>query len=269
MAISRERSMGSAGKVAMISSQFVISTFWGKRRDEPADLAIRLNRLVDQLALIDPVLSNWIWVAERPRPVRLKTIRTHLTKEIAAAVWRANDGNPVPSKGYPFGLINSIRTDPRSISVTIFAGNTLSSAGYPNHAAIKTGWRVQPDPVIVTYAVFQRALIALAESFDVIFGSAYRSDLSDFWSEDDNFRFGWINYVAPRFAPLITPPKSAIVEYRPNGGLLMAATDETFMTSNPRHLAVARDIEAALAPLNALPWPLDAEPEHATRSDLQ
>jgi hypothetical protein len=56
------------------------------------------------------------------------------------------------------------------------------------------------------------------------------------------------------------PPKTAIVEYRPNGGLLMAATDETFITANPRHLAVAHDIEAAIAPLNALPWPPDAEP---------
>jgi hypothetical protein len=72
--------------------------------------------------------------------------------------------------------------------------------------------------------------------------------------------FGWLNYVSPRFARLVTPPKTAIVDYRPNGGLLMAATDETFITANPKHLAVARDIEAALAPLNALPWPPDAEP---------
>ena len=39
-----------------------------------------------------------------------------------------------------------------------------------------------------------------------------------------------------------------------DGGLLLAATDDTFRTDNPTHLAVARDIEAALAPFNALPW---------------
>jgi len=51
-----------------------------------------------------------------------------------------------------------------------------------------------------------------------------------------------MNYVSPRFAPLITPPTTAIVEYQPNGGLFMAATDETFVASNPQHLAVAHDI---------------------------
>jgi Immunity protein 52 len=56
-------------------------------------------------------------------------------------------------------------------------------------------------------------------------------------------------------APLITPPAAAIVERQPDGGLLMAATDEPFDTSNPAHLAVANDILAAVAPLNALPWP--------------
>ena len=44
----------------------------------------------------------------------------------------------------------------------------------------------------------------------------------------------------------------------------MAATDETFITSNPQHLVVARDIEAALALLNALSWPLDEEGENAS-----
>jgi hypothetical protein len=46
----------------------------------------------------------------------------------------------------------------------------------------------------------------------------------------------------------------------------MAATNETFITANPQHLAVARDIEAALAPVNALPWPLDAAPDQPPAS---
>jgi hypothetical protein len=41
----------------------------------------------------------------------------------------------------------------------------------------------------------------------------------------------------------------------------MAAADTTFSMDNPAHLAVARDINAALAPINALPWPPpDASP---------
>ncbi len=35
----------------------------------------------------------------------------------------------------------------------------------------------------------------------------------------------------------------------------MIATEETFRVDNPRQVAVAREIDAALAPLNALSWP--------------
>ena len=43
-------------------------------------------------------------------------------------------------------------------------------------------------------------------------------------------------------------------ERQPDGGLLLAATNETFRIVNPAHLAAAHDIETALSPFNALPW---------------
>lgn len=63
--------------------------------------------------------------------------------------------------------------------------------------------------------------------------------------------------LSSRLAPRVTPPASAIVEHRPNGGLFLAATDEIFETANPKHLAVSRAIEAALRPLNELAFPID------------
>ena len=57
-----------------------------------------------------------------------------------------------------------------------------------------------------------------------------------------------------------------MVERRPNGGLLMAATDATFDVDNPAHMAVARDIERAGAPLSGTPpWELGAS-RHDRRS---
>jgi len=70
----------------------------------------------------------------------------------------------------------------------------------------------------------------------------------------------WMSYLSARFAPLVVPPRSAIVEHPQGGGLLMIATEERFDVANPAHLGVAREIEAALAPVNALPWPPDAAP---------
>jgi len=70
----------------------------------------------------------------------------------------------------------------------------------------------------------------------------------------------WMTYLSPRFAPMVTPLRSAIVDRTPRGGIVMTATEERFDFTNPAHLAAAREIEAALAPVNALPWPPDAQP---------
>jgi hypothetical protein len=255
----------------MISREgYSILVFWGAGRETPETLAQKFDRLIDRLTLIDPVFGNWFWPGDYVEPiVTFASIRGELAERIAAAVVRADDGEPCISCGYRLTVFNSLKTTPRNIAVRIRAGNrTESKSIYSNTGVLDTNHFIVPDPAIVTYQVFKPALLALAETFDATFGFAFPSSLGPLWPVDQKFKFGWINYVAPRFAPLVTPPQSAIVEYRPNGGLLMAATDETFVTSNPRHLAVARDIEATLAPLNALPWPLDAEPEHATRNDL-
>ncbi len=174
---------------------------------------------------------------------------------------RHEDGDPNPILGYSFSVLNSRLTNPKSLRIGVHAGSWRNYSVWSNTAQIETAFRMEPDPTIVTYQTFKTVLIEFAEAFEMTFCIATPDALKKFWSEGPHFHFGWMNYVAPRFAPLITPPPSAIVEYRPNGGLLMSATNETFITANPQHLAVAREIEAALAPLNALPWPPDAESE--------
>jgi hypothetical protein len=71
------------------------------------------------------------------------------------------------------------------------------------------------------------------------------------------FNGGWITYLAAPFAAKIVPPRSAKCEAA-NGGLMMVATEETFQVDNPAHMSVASEIDAALAPINVLPWPPDA-----------
>jgi hypothetical protein len=252
--------MGQGETKEMTLSRYTIHAFWGPRRETPEALAVRFDNLIYRLASIDPVFGNWIWVGRQPKPIAFATIRSHLAEKIAAAITRGDDGEPEPVYGYGFGTVNSLETTRRSIELGIRGGSWAKASFYSNTAHIETGWRVEPDPEIVTYPVFKAALLALAECFEVTFCNSFPTDLMDLWPRGRKFRLGWMSYVSPRFAPLVTPPQTAIVEYRPNGGLFMAATDETFITANPKHLAVARDIEAAIAPLNALPWPLDAEP---------
>ena len=248
----------------MTLSQYISNSFWGPRQETPDALAIRFDKLIDRLTDLNPAFSNWIWHGDNKSPILFSTIRSRLKEKIAAAISRSDYGEAEPVYGYRFSTLNSLTTTPRSLSLRVRAGSWATSSGYSNTVTIQTAWRIEPDPAIVTYPIFRAVLLASAECFDVTFGSAYPSDMGALWPKTLKFHFGWINYVSPRFAPRVTPPKSAIVEYRPNGGLLMAATDETFITSNPQHLAAARDIQAALAPLNALPWPIDEDGDNAS-----
>jgi hypothetical protein len=244
----------------MTLSPYSILGYWGPRRESAEAVAIRFNRLLDQLRVLHPAFGNWIWHGDNKNPIAFAAVQDHLAENIAATV-RRDDGVAVPVQGFRFGVLNSLNTTPKSLGVDVHAGSWLSYSVWSNTAGIKTARRMEPDATIVAYNTFKAALVELAESFEITFCIAIPSDLMELWQNGQKFQFGWINYISPRFAPLIKPPQSAIVEYRPNGGLLMSATNETFITANPQHLAVAREIEAALAPLNALPWPPDAGSE--------
>lgn len=236
-----------------------IYAYWGPRRETPQSIAKRFLTLIDRLAPIDPVFGNWICAVDG-EPVPLEDVQGDMTNVVESGVSRSDDGDPTPVYGYSVIAVNNTEPTPFSIGVSVHAGRWASGPGYINRGEIESSDRIDLDPTLVTFAIFRAALLALAESFEVTWCSAYPKDLTALW-RNKHFRLAWMSYISPRFAPLITPPKTAIVEYRPNGGLFMAATDETFVTANPAHLAVARDIEAAIAPLNALPWPLDPEPE--------
>jgi hypothetical protein len=242
------------------TNQFSIEAVWGPSRETPDVIAGRFTRLIDRLGTIDPVFGNWLWVA-KGEGVAFEEVRARLPGAIAAKIARADDGDPTPIYGYRFSVINSEEISPRSISVRVHAGSWDDAPYCVNNAVVQTSWGVIPDPAIVTYPISKAAILALAASFGANWCSACPGELEEFWrAVPPYYRLGWISYVGPRFAHLITPPSRAIVERQPNGGLLMAATDDTFSVSNPAHLAAARDILASVAPLNALPWPPDAEP---------
>lgn len=108
-------------------------------------------------------------------------------------------------------------------------------------------------------------MVTIAEAWDATWCAAYPRDLINLWPDPvvvgrPTFKMAWISYLSPRFAPLVTPPASAIVDHTAQGGIVMTATEDRFDVTNPAHLAAAREIEAAIAPVNALPWPPDATP---------
>ena len=242
--------------IVQAANRYNIFGHWGRRRETFEALATRWISLITQLQALDSSSLRWFhWDLEQKRPVTFDPTPGAQIARLSAAAETTPEGKLLPEAGVRISNIRGPFPRSRCLRVSAFAGN--DNPYQNNDLDIETDPFAVPDADVVSFPMFRIALLAAAEAYDVTQAYAFPVDLMNFWSPDRSkasIPLSWISYVAPRFAPLVTPPPRAIVERRPDGGLLMAATDATFRTDDPAHLAVARDIEAALAPFNALPW---------------
>ncbi|HZU91313.1 MAG TPA: Imm52 family immunity protein [Stellaceae bacterium] len=246
---------------------YEIRAFWGPRRETAAQCGARFWRMLEALAAIDPAFGGWKFAGRTrfwPMP---EAPGEELTRLIADCISRDNDDEPDPAHGFWFGA-GTRPGSKTSLTIQICAGDyTPSVTKLINSAELLTKPLNEDNAALITLPVFKPALLAIAAAWDATWCAAYPWDILPFWAEpgpgQPHFRMAWITYLSPRFAPMVTPPRSAIVERTPQSGLVMIATEDRFDVTNPAHLAVAREIEAALAPVNALPWPPGAEPAPA------
>jgi hypothetical protein len=109
---------------------------------------------------------------------------------------------------------------------------------------------------LVTFPIFKAAMLILAETWEATWAKAFPNNMVQ-KTDWDGMKpgWGWIVYVCPHLAKLVTPPPGVIVERRPNGGLFLAATEEVFDADNPQHIAAARLIRDAMRPVTSLEEP--------------
>lgn len=223
---------------------YAISARWAPRPETPAALSTRWLATACRLAAAGPFLRHWY----KEENVEVALELSSLEREIASS--RTDNGYSFAVRSHPSGH------GPFMLELSMRAGSTSN-----NVVCLNTDHFAEADTSTHTYRVFRSALLAIAEEFDAERAFAFPSSLTRLWERSriihPPFPIAWISYVAPRVAHLVTPPSTALTEHRPDGGLLMAATDETFDIGNPAHMSVARDIERSVAPLHLRPW----EPE--------
>lgn len=236
-----------------------IHGYWGSDKEGPAEFAGRFTSMLDMLGKIDPVFGNWIFVGGNEQPISVASLRqgNKLANFMKThSVVHDDEGKPEPNSGYSFGAINSMVTNPRSISIRIHAG-TAPVRPFPNDAVLSTNLRYEPDPAIIAYKVFAPAMMALVTTWNLVWCLAGPWKLNKLrprssGNSESYFRAAWLTYLAAPWSKAITPPRSAIAEPQADGGLLLAATRDTFDVGNPAHVAAADDILACLAPADAV-----------------
>jgi hypothetical protein len=236
------------------SRDYYIRGSWEGRAETPDELASRFLRMIDAFKEIDPVFS--LWTCGARRPTKFEMVRDRYAEEIAAGLARSDWGEPTPVYGYWFGIRTRDTPDDCTFVIRCNAGGTVKES-FPNAVTLETSSlaNLEPDPAVVSHRVFRSALLAIVDAWDPVRVGAYSRKLIQLNDSASDFPAAWIQYLSPWLAQKITPPSTVLVEYLPNGGLLMSATTETFDVDNPAHLSAARDMAAAMAPLNALPWP--------------
>jgi hypothetical protein len=242
---------------------YIIQAYWGPRRETPQQLGLRFMRMLNALATIDPLFRGWeFFGATQFWPIP-SGAGDELTRLVAECVARAEDGDPIPISGYQFGARARVGSE-TSLAINIDAGSYAPNVPYlVNTVDLETQPLNESNTGLITLPIFKSALLAIATAWDATWCAAYPADIIELWPKpgpgQPHFNMAWITYLSSRFAPMVTPPRAAIVEHTPQGGLVIAATKDRLDVTNPAHLAAAREIDAALAPINALPWPPDAQ----------
>ncbi|HWK47455.1 MAG TPA: Imm52 family immunity protein [Stellaceae bacterium] len=242
---------------------FDIFVNWPPRPESSAACTERLISLLETLQSIDPVFARWATVGRASRKLKQPFDIDEMTKLVEGGrhYIRGESGRREvnPSLGFGFGLWNSENAG-RTIGMHASLGMNTRANMLGNEVSFKLGSNEDPQPAIFTLPLLRPALLTMARICDATWGTVTPYGIFDFGPKPHpprcQFLSGWMTYLSAPYAALVTPPRSVIVEQQPDGGILMISTEEVFDPENPRHFAAACDIQAALAPLNARPWPL-------------
>lgn len=261
--------------------EYFIRSKWHGRVETPAAIGAKFLHTLDALSRINPFFSNWL-VAEFPNPssgdhetdtlnmkaISLASARPRITEIIENHVVRNDAYKPDPDRGYHAYATTSEFTGPRAAGVSVDAGGK-----YDGGTMLRIGWhRGPPDLTVVTYPLFQAALLAItaiwlapwacAPAFRVGTVAVPGVEIApgvvatridgvtqvplDPTFPKSVFHIPWIAYLAPEHAASVTLARDVFTERTPDGGLLMSATSDRLDPMNPEHVRRARIIAEAM-----------------------
>ncbi len=226
-----------------------IGTYWGARKESAEECARRLQNLLRQVALLDPLFGRWFKSAKslkqsltRPLELDLPSIQQYLQRNLM----RDDRRQPMEDLGFSISLWNGEQ-----------GGNdaflSLSCGGYweqvSNSCVLNAPFEGPGSERVLTAAFQTQALRALATAWDPDWGMSTSYALLDVMEKKGHKRdwdVGWVTYVSRRQGRV--PPLPAPVRIEPveELGTLVILTPELFSASNPEHVALAERVHELL-----------------------
>lgn len=233
--------------------------------ETPASIGAKFVETLDALTRIDPTIFTDWEISDLPAMTSqpLAVARSRIADIVENNVSRDDLGEPEPDyRGYGAVAFNDKVVESRRVNLWIRTGGKFERT-----TSLETGeWNVLPDPAIVTYPIFKKALLAINAIWPPVWACAYAFKVDYFevpltpgapLFPYSCFHIPWIGYLpASHTRRFVLPPPEIVTERTPDGGLLMIATEERLDPTNPKHLRRARTLlEAMFAGTGERPRP--------------
>lgn len=244
-----------------------VSAYWRSREQTLQSLADSFKRQVEVLRSFRPAFAHWFCID--PVPGLTAADQEYFDDKPFEEL---RGGDLVKLMIDYTRVINRDAEEPsgRSFYLTVSTNDSLKGATEDVLLSLKGSYQSrlsplpceimfvvnnlnEPPPDLRSHAFFQRILGSFIEIWRpdlVSVGPPILSNLLGF--PNPPFRGAWIVALPSHLADMTTLPTTTYNERRPNGWLVMSATKEPFDIDNPEHIACARAIGDAIAPLNEI-----------------
>lgn len=251
-----------AGRDSIRNDSFEVVAGWGVRKEEPEACVARMLRTLDSLASVHPVFSRLKWAgAGVPVPTRdIQSLRELNRLEQLFRRKRACDRERqrLVEDGYLFAALGRLdRT--RTMRLTVRVGRHAilpDQARFPNTVSFAFETLGNPDYGGMPFEALRVILEALTAAWEPEWCAGISTKCrTRMLAETDPSSFYdgcWIIHLAQPLASQIVAPPSVLVDHRPDGSLLMRATDQPFEAESTSHFLAAVAIATALEPLESL-----------------
>jgi hypothetical protein len=231
---------------------------WRPREESTKELAGRLAHWLAGIAVLDPRFTRWQRGGMRHRSVVPRAVTLPPGAE-ELHLWL--DENPSFESrngrkervGYSINARTPEETAPYA-NIWLTARTPLRDDWFGNRIGI-TFFTDRDDDADHLIAVVRDALAVTASAWDCEWAAAASGNYEDMSLPQKTllkYESGWMVYLDRILASRIHKPQEIMIEKPAGGGVLLTAvSNAVFDRRNALHIAAARRLQAALAPLNA------------------
>ncbi len=231
-----------------MSDRYVLSAYWGNRKESSRSCAERLSHCLKAFASIDALLQPWFELGRSRKDALARQIRPDVESLEALFLKgrnrRDNDRSVIEELGFSLDLWNGA-SEAESVGLVVRCGSYATMP--PNSCVVKLPPVSGIPSRLFGVSLLIELLSAIARAWEPDWGVVVSRFHRDQLNERSGVPIvGWMTYLsAARGAVPALPPPANVVEVDGKGWIIVAVP-ETFSVDNRSHIEAARVVSEQL-----------------------